>query len=69
MEKFVVEVPKESFHLWLKACPRTLGNLEPKIKDVELVLSDVEDRIDVVMTHDNEDSAKEDFENCIIDLP
>jgi hypothetical protein len=29
MEKFVVEALKCSFNLWIKACPNTLGMLDP----------------------------------------
>jgi hypothetical protein len=30
MEKFVVEALKGSFNLWIKACPRTIGEMDPK---------------------------------------
>jgi hypothetical protein len=30
MEKFEVEALKGSFNLWIKACPRTIGEMDPK---------------------------------------
>jgi hypothetical protein len=126
MEKFVVESLKGSFNLWIKACPRTIGEMDPKetltvlqtqnenlgiaedhrqicndchvsvlnaltvgdevlenkeklhvlapeeaneLIDVGVVCSDFEENLSLEVLPDIEETAKEEFEVCTINVP